>query len=127
MAVVPQARPRRGPLLRHLTPYILVLPVLLYYLAFWARPVAAVFLASVRDPVVDALVDQIVYAATSRELTTVCHALDRVLWYGYYVVPNWYLAYHRLAYASRFGQPEQLPLYYTPFQFLMTWWANSAR
>ncbi len=50
MAVVPQARPRRGPLLRHLTPYVLVLPVLLYYLAFWARPVAAVFLASVRDP-----------------------------------------------------------------------------
>jgi len=79
-------------------------------------------LAGVRNPVVDALVDRIVYAQTSRELTVACHALDRVLWYGYYVVPNWYLAYHRLAFHRRFRQPKTLPLYYTPMQFLNTWW-----
>ena len=79
-------------------------------------------LAGVRDPVVDALVDKIVYAETQEELTAACKALDRVLWYGYYVVPNWYLAYHRVAFRNVFAMPKTLPLYYSPFQALMTWW-----
>ncbi|MCL7488941.1 MAG: extracellular solute-binding protein [Desulfobulbaceae bacterium] len=83
-------------------------------------------LAGIADPVVDSLVDAIIYATTQEELTSACRALDRVLWYGYYVVPNWYLASHRLAYSSRFRQPETLPLYYSPDQLLMTWWDSSA-
>ena len=79
-------------------------------------------LAGVKNPVVDALVDKIVYARSQKDLVLACHALDRVLWYGYYVVPNWYLAAHRLAYSSKFKQPETLPLYYSPYQFLWTWW-----
>ncbi len=82
-------------------------------------------LAGVRDPVVDALVDRIVYAENQHDLVVACHALDRVLWYGYYVVPNWYLAVHRLAYSNKFRQPETLPLYYNPYQFLWTWWMNN--
>ena len=79
-------------------------------------------LAGVDDPVVDDLVDKIIYADTMDELRTACRALDRVLWYGYYVVPSWYLPYHRLTYSSRFHQPEKLPLYYNPYLLLMTWW-----
>ncbi len=79
-------------------------------------------IAGVQSPVVDALVDKIVYAGTQHDLVLACHALDRVLWYGYYVVPNWYLAAHRLAYRDIFNQPKTLPLYYTPYQFLWTWW-----
>lgn len=78
--------------------------------------------AGIKEPVVDKLVDAIIYASTQEELTAACRALDRILWYGYYVVPNWYLAYHRLAYSSKFIQPENLPLYYSPDQLLMTWW-----
>ncbi|MDH3349225.1 MAG: ABC transporter substrate-binding protein, partial [Desulfobulbaceae bacterium] len=79
-------------------------------------------LAGVDDPVVDALVEKIIYADTMEGLSAACRALDRVLWYGYYVVPNWYLPYHRLTYSSRFHQPEKLPLYYNPYLLLMTWW-----
>jgi len=78
--------------------------------------------AGIKSPVVDRLVDAIIYATTQEELTTACRALDRVLWYGYYVVPNWYLASYRLAYSSRFRQPSTLPLFYSPDQLLMTWW-----
>jgi len=81
--------------------------------------------AGVQNPVVDALVDKIVYARTQQDLTLASHALDRVLWYGYYVVPNWYLAAHRLAYCRKFSQPVTLPLYYNPYQFLYTWWIKS--
>lgn len=75
-----------------------------------------------KDPVVDALVDRIIYARTQEELTAACRALDRVLWYGYYVVPNWYVASHRIAYWNKFDRPATLPLYYAPMQALMTWW-----
>ncbi|WP_446011478.1 extracellular solute-binding protein [Candidatus Electrothrix sp.] len=79
-------------------------------------------LAGIQSPVVDSLVDALIYAETREELTAACKALDRVLWYGYYVVPNWYLAYHRLTFSSRFKQPKQLPLYYNPYDLLYTWW-----
>jgi len=81
-------------------------------------------LAGIKNPVVDKLVDAIIYASTRERLAAACRALDRVLWYGYYVVPNWYLAYHRLAYSSKFRQPENPPLYYSPDQLLMTWWID---
>jgi microcin C transport system substrate-binding protein len=78
--------------------------------------------AGVRSEVVDALVDKIIYATSQKDLTTACHALDRVLWYGYYVVPNWYAPAHRVVYWNKFERPAQEPLYYYPFDVLMTWW-----
>ncbi len=82
-------------------------------------------LAGVSSPVVDKLVESIIYAETQEELTASCKALDRVLWHSYYVIPNWYLGSHRLAYSARFRQPDNLPVYYDPHQLLMTWWDDS--
>lgn len=79
-------------------------------------------LAGIKSPVVDGLVDAIIYAQTQQQLTTACRALDRVLWHGYYLVPNWYLANFRLAYAAKLKHPEQLPQYYSYDQWLDTWW-----
>ena len=79
-------------------------------------------LIGIKDPVVDQLVEKIIYAETQEELAASCKALDRVLWYGYYVVPNWYVARHRVSYWNKFKRPETLPLYYNPNQALMTWW-----
>ncbi len=79
-------------------------------------------LAGIKDPAVDTLVEKIIYAQTEKELVAAAKALDRVLWYGYYVVPNWYMAGHRLVYHTKFGQPDTLPLYYNHYQLLMTWW-----
>jgi microcin C transport system substrate-binding protein len=78
--------------------------------------------AGINSPVVDALVEKIIYAHTNKELITACRALDRVLWFGYYLVPNWYLPVYRLSYHDIFSMPSSLPLYYDPFQLLMTWW-----
>ncbi len=83
-------------------------------------------LAGVRSAAVDSLVEAIIYAKTQPELTTACKALDRVLWFDYYVVPNWYLAFHRIAYNAKFQLPETLPKYYTPYQFINSWWIGSS-
>jgi microcin C transport system substrate-binding protein len=81
-------------------------------------------LIGIKDKVIDQLVDKIIYAETQEELAAACKALDRVLWYGYYVVPNWYLSRHRIAFWNVFNRPQTLPLYYNPMQELMTWWVK---
>lgn len=80
--------------------------------------------AGIQSPAVDYLVEKIIYAQNQEELTAACKALDRVLWYGFYLVPNWYLDGHRLSYYDKFQKPAKLPLYYNYIQLLMTWWAK---
>ncbi len=79
-------------------------------------------LAGIKDKVVDNLVEKIVYAETQEQLTAACKALDRVLWYSYYMVPNWYADGHRIVFHKKFAKPDLLPFYYNHYQLLMTWW-----
>jgi len=79
-------------------------------------------LAGISSRAVDTLVENIIYAGSRRELITACKALDRVLWYGYYLVPNWYTDSHRVTYHNKFNIPENIPTYYNYGQFLSTWW-----
>jgi microcin C transport system substrate-binding protein len=76
-----------------------------------------------KNPVVDALLDKIIYAPDRQSLVTAAHALDRILLHGEYVVPNWYTNKHRAAYWNKFGKPEKSPLYYQIEDWVLrTWW-----
>jgi len=68
-------------------------------------------LAGIADPVVDALVEQIIAADSREKLVVAARALDRVIRAGRYWVPQWYAASHRLAYWDEFGHPPNLPKY----------------
>jgi microcin C transport system substrate-binding protein len=81
----------------------------------------------IRNPAVDALVEAIIQAPDRKALVIATHALDRVLWHEYYMVPQWYINYHRVAYWNKFSRPKTLPLYYTPISFLMYWWVDPAK
>jgi microcin C transport system substrate-binding protein len=74
----------------------------------------------IQDPVVDALVEKVVAAPDRASLVTACRALDRVLQWGHYVVPNWHLAKQRIAYWNRFGMPEVVPR--SGVQLDAWWW-----
>ncbi|MBF0159317.1 MAG: ABC transporter substrate-binding protein [Magnetococcales bacterium] len=93
---------------------------------FWHSSSATVAgsqnLIGIQDPVVDFLVERIAYADNRHELITACRALDRVLLAGHYLVPNFHIPYHRIAYWNRFDRPAQPPLYYSPNEWLMGWW-----
>ncbi|WP_459872209.1 extracellular solute-binding protein [Endothiovibrio diazotrophicus] len=83
-------------------------------------------LVGVKSPVVDALVDKLVYAPDRKALVAAAKALDRVLLWGDYVVPQWYIPYFRIAYWDKFGLPKTLPLYYGAESWMLTtWWAKS--
>jgi microcin C transport system substrate-binding protein len=78
-----------------------------------------------KNPVVDALIMKLVYAPDRRHLVTAARALDRVLLYGEYLVPNWFIGVHRIAYWDRFGMPARLPLYYDADGWMLrTWWVK---
>ena len=68
-------------------------------------------LMGIKDPVIDALVDKVVFAKDREELVAATHALDRVLLWGFYVVPHWHNPAVWVAYWNKFGMPEQQPSY----------------
>ena len=59
--------------------------------------------AGVANPVVDKLLERLLAAQTREEQLSAGRALDRVLLWQHYSIPNWYLNYHRLAYRNRFA------------------------
>lgn len=65
----------------------------------------------IKDPVVDALIDKIIYAADREELVAATRALDRVLLWNYYTVPQYFQPTMRYAYWNKFGIPEAQPEY----------------
>jgi microcin C transport system substrate-binding protein len=75
----------------------------------------------IKNPAVDALVDAIIAAPDRESLVTATHALDRVLLWNHYVVPNWHVTTFRLAYWDRFGIPKTRPGYDVGF---FSWWID---
>jgi microcin C transport system substrate-binding protein len=82
---------------------------------FWSAHAADVpgsrNLAGIKDPVVDALVERVIFATDRDDLLAATHALDRVLLWSYYVVPQWHLPKTWVAYWNKFGIPETQPAY----------------
>ena len=64
-----------------------------------------------KNPVVDALVDKIIFAKDREELVAASRALDRVLLWEYYTVPQWHLSKARLAWWDKFDIPMPQPSY----------------
>ncbi|WP_298721714.1 extracellular solute-binding protein [uncultured Ferrovibrio sp.] len=96
---------------------------------FWTSQSAASIgsfnYSGIRDPVVDELVEHIVTAKSRDELRTATRALDRVLMWGWYVIPNWYSGTVKLGYWDRFARPAVKPAYDTGL--MDTWWIDSAK
>jgi microcin C transport system substrate-binding protein len=81
--------------------------------------------AGVKDPVVDELVDLVIQAPDRDSLVAVTRALDRVLLWGHYVIPNWHIRSFRILYWNKFGRPAQPPKY--GLGFPDTWWMDRDR
>jgi len=91
---------------------------------FWGSEAAdregSMNLIGIKDPAIDKLVDHIIFAKNREELVAATRALDRVLQWEDFVVPQWFSPDERIAYWNRYGQPEKLPGL-TP-GFLQVWW-----
>lgn len=82
-------------------------------------------LIGIKNPAIDTLIDKVVKAKSKDELTTATKALDRALLHNYYVIPQWHISNHRVAYWDKFSMPKTAPLYDYDFgESLNTWWVD---
>jgi len=72
-----------------------------------------------QDPAIDMLVEGLINADSRQALINHARALDRVLLWGHYVIPNYYIDRWRIAYRKHLQRPDTAPLY---DYGLMTWW-----
>ena len=75
----------------------------------------------IKNPAVDAMIDAVIFAKSRDDLVAATHALDRVLLWNHYVVPQWTYPYERSARWDRFGYPDPLPKY-AASAFPTVWW-----
>ncbi len=79
--------------------------------------------AGIKNPAVDKLIDKVVFAKDREELLAATHALDRVLLWNFYVVPQWHYPYERVAYWDVFGRPATLPSQTSALS--QVWWFDA--
>jgi microcin C transport system substrate-binding protein len=95
---------------------------------FWSSQSADVpgsrNLAGVRDPVIDELVELVIAAPNRESLIARTRALDRVLLWSHYVIPNWHIRVDRVLYWNKFSRPEVTPILGTSSNF---WWFDEAK
>ena len=80
----------------------------------------------VKSPAVDAFIKAMTGAKTQAQLLPACHALERAIVHGHYLVPQWSAGTHRMAYnAWRLALPSVAPPYSNGEGWVMdTWWAR---
>ncbi len=78
-------------------------------------------IVGIKNDVVDILIEKLINAKDREDLITITRALDRVLLWNYFVIPQWHISAYRVLYWDMFDQPKQKPKYSLGFD---TWWIN---
>lgn len=73
----------------------------------------------IQNPAIDKLVDMVINAPDRQQLIYRTRALDRVLLWNHYIVPNWHYGKYRVAYQNIFAKPKVQPKYDIGFY---NWW-----
>ena len=78
----------------------------------------------IKDPVVDELIEALIAAPDRKALIARTRALDRVLQWGFYTIPQWHLDFDRLALWDKFGVPRVTPSRGVQFN---AWWVDPVK
>ncbi|BBO00773.1 extracellular solute-binding protein [Bradyrhizobium ottawaense] len=97
---------------------------------FWSSKTADIAgsrnIAGIKNPAIDKLIERVIYAADRDDLVAATKALDRVLLWNHYVVPQWTYNKVRTARWDRFGRPTEMPKYgQSGFPFI--WWYDAEK
>jgi microcin C transport system substrate-binding protein len=95
-----------------------------YFSCASAKAVGSANMPGICDPAVDAMVEKVVTAQDRPTLLTAAHALDRVLLWRWYMVPEYSNQKFRVAWWNRFGFPDKPIREGVNFD---TWWVDAAK
>jgi microcin C transport system substrate-binding protein len=97
---------------------------------FWSSPAAdrpgSRNLVGIKNPAVDAMIERVIFSKDRDDLVASTKALDRVLLWNFYVVPQWTYGKQRTARWDRFGHPENMPKYGAA-AFPTVWWWDAEK
>jgi microcin C transport system substrate-binding protein len=79
-------------------------------------------LVGIKNPAVDAMIERVIFAKSREELVAATRALDRVLLWNFYVVPQWTYSFQRTARWDRFSHPDTMPKYGAAAFPTIWWW-----
>ncbi len=83
-------------------------------------------MVGIKNPAVDTLIDAVVFAKSRADVVAATKALDRVLLWNHYVVPQWTYSKVRSARWDRFSRPDPMPKYGAS-AFPAIWWWDDAK
>jgi microcin C transport system substrate-binding protein len=80
----------------------------------------------IKNPAIDKLIERVIFTKDREDLVAATKALDRVLLWNHYVVPQWNYPKQRTARWDRFGRPPELPKYGLS-GFPALWWFDAEK
>jgi microcin C transport system substrate-binding protein len=91
-------------------------------------------LRGIKSPAIDFVLGKMKDAKTLDELRDACRALDRLVMFGYYQIPDLYSPSYRVSHWDKFGIPARPPQFYTidsgidiwPAWAVTAWWSKDA-
>lgn len=89
---------------------------------------ASLNMAGIRNPAIDNLIANVIESVDREELVIATRALDRALLHNWYVIPQWHIDSHRIAYWNKFSRPATSPKYDPGYNTtLFTWWVDNEK
>ena len=80
--------------------------------------------AGVKNPIAEELINGFIKAQNKDDYLAYIKAFDRVMRHEYYLIPQWYAPYQRVAYRDKFEHPK------TDLKVglqTMTWWMKGVK
>jgi microcin C transport system substrate-binding protein len=97
---------------------------------YWGSRVAdepgSLNLIGIKNPAIDNIIEHVVDAKNRADLEAAIKALDRILLWNHYVVPQWAYGKMRTARWDRFGHPDLMPTYGRA-AFPTVWWWDASK
>jgi microcin C transport system substrate-binding protein len=81
-------------------------------------------LSGIKNPVIDELIELVISAPDRESLIQRTRALDRVLLWNHYVIPQLMSPFDRLLYWDKFGRPDRVPLRGPD---VLRWWIDAEK
>ena len=83
-------------------------------------------LVGIKNAAVDQLIERVIFTKDRDDLVAATKALDRVLLWNFYVVPQWTYGKQRTARWDRFARPQNMPKYGAA-AFPTVWWWDAEK